>query len=87
MNDPVDECTRDHLHDIMMDYTLKHEHTKSSGICLMDLQQLLKIASSIEVTISEDASELLKSYYTASRKVRVSVSHSTDVPIGALNSM
>lgn len=90
VNDPMDLSTQDHLHEIMMCHIMnksKCHDLETPMLLLTDLQQFLNAASSIDVKISESASDLLKSYYAASRKVRTSISHGTDVPIGALSSM
>lgn len=91
VNDPMDVSTQDHLDDVMMHHTInksKRHDLETPVLVLTDLQLFLEAASSIvDVKMNGSASELLKSYYAASRKVRISVSRGTDVPIRALNSM
>lgn len=89
VNDPSDLSTQDHLHDVMMSHVMNRSrsHCPDPLLSQADLQQYLSIASGIEVKLSDSASELLKAFYVASRKVRASSTHGTDVPIGALNSM
>lgn len=89
VNDPADLATQDHLHDVLMEHVLNMSlnHCVESMLHLPDLQQFLSVASGIEVELSETAAELLKAFYVASRKVRVSMSYGTDIPIKALSSL
>lgn len=85
----MDLSTKDHLHDVMMSCILDRSKNKFSEPMLPqgDLQQFLNVTSSIQVKLSDSASELLKTFYVTSRKVRASASYGTDVPIKALDSM
>lgn len=89
VNDPADLATQDYLHEKLM----KHALSLSIGdyvepvLDLPDLQQFLSVVSGIEVELGDSAATLLQAFYVASRKVRVSMSYGTDVPIRALNSL
>lgn len=89
INDPIDLYAKETLHDIMMTQVLNTSKGSLSWpmVQLADLQQFITIASQIEVELSVSASELLKAFYVASRKVRASASHGTDIPIKSLHSM
>lgn len=89
VNDPADLATQDHLHDMMMDHVFSkctHQHSKSV-LPLEELQHFINFALEVEVELTEEAAELLKAFYVASRKVRVSMSRGADVPLKALNSL
>ena len=89
INDPTDVSAKENLHDTMMNraLNLSRGHVYRHKISLADFRQFLMIASQIEVELSDDASKLLQSFYVASRKVRVSIAHGTDMPIKALRCM
>jgi hypothetical protein len=89
VNDPADLATQDHLHDALMKHVLNtslHHHVPPM-LHLPDLQQFISVASGIKVELSESAARLLKAFYIASRKVRVSMSYGTDIPTKALSSL
>ena len=85
----MDLSSQDHLNNIMMKHAIckAKSQAPNSALQLSNLQQFLHIVSSIEVKQNDDASKLLRSYCAASRKVRLSSHHGTDVPIKALKSM
>ena len=56
---------------------LPHDHFK----------QFLNAASSLQVRLSPEAKHMLQSFYVASRRVRTSSVHSSDMPNSALDSM
>ena len=89
VNDPTDIATQDHLHDTMMDHVMNNARNCCADPVLSyaDLHLYLRNVSQLEVELCEDASELLKAFYVASRRVRFSSSHGIDVPIRALNTM
>ena len=49
--------------------------------------QLLSVISAVEVTLSSACQQLLRSFYLASRRVRSSSLHGTDMPVNALDIM
>lgn len=89
VNDPVDTATQDYLHEKLMEHTLNlsiSDHLEPL-LDLPDLQQYLSVASAIDVELGDSAAKLLQAFYVASRKVRISISYGTDIPIRALNSL
>lgn len=89
-NDPADLATQDHLHDMLMEHVLNlaiNHQCAEHLLHLPDLKRFLNVAASIEVELGENAAELLKAFYIASRKVRTSLSYATDIPIKALSSL
>lgn len=89
VNDPIELSSQDHLHDQMMNHALNKSINQYCEPMLhqADLQKFLTAISGIEVELSQSASDLLKAFYIASRKVRVSTSYGTDIPIRALSSL
>ena len=85
----MDLATEDHLQDVLMSHMLDRSmhHCSRAILQQQDLQQFLTIASGIEVELSAGAAELLKAFYIASRKVRVSMAYGIDIPIRALSSL
>lgn len=51
------------------------------------LLQFLLVSSALPVSLTPAAQQLLKAFYLASRRVRVSNLYSTDIPVSALDSM
>lgn len=90
MTDPVDLDTQDYVHDLIMCHTINTAKTRSACDSVLhhtDLYQYLRIAATIKVELVDEASDLLRAFYVASRRTRVSSSHGPDVPIRALKSM
>lgn len=89
INDPSDLLAKENLHEVMVKHTLatSRGHVSSPLILPAELQRFLENISHVKVTLTDSASELLKAFYIASRKVRISASRGIDMPIKALNYM
>ena len=89
MTDPPDIDTRDYVHDLLMQRTISSSKRDviSNALPLEDLQHYLQTAMSIEVELLEDASDLLRAFYMASRRTRSSSVEGPDVPIRTLKSL
>ena len=54
---------------------------------ILPLLQFLLVSSALPVSLTLAAQQLLKAFYLASRRVRVSNLYGTDIPVSALDSM
>lgn len=80
--DSADVIARDQVELLMVDHFLKRcKLVDKQKLLNKDIKTFLKVASSIDVELS-NGSELLKAFYLASRRVRGS-----DVPISAIDCM
>ena len=90
LTEPPDLDTRDHINNLLMIHALsgsKNDLPESDALSLVDLKQYLNIVMSIEAELLEEASDLLKAYYMASRRARSSSFCGPDVPIRTLKSL
>ena len=59
----------------------------TASCMIISLLQYLQVAGGVAVGVASSARQLLRSFYLASRRVRVSSIYCTDMPITALESM
>ena len=98
--DAVDLDTQDHVDDIMMQHTITTARTRSCDtittartrsydgvLSQTELRQYLRQAAATEVELLDEACDLLRAFYVASRRVRVCPPHGPDMPIRSLKAM
>ncbi len=68
-----------------MSHTINISHKEL--VSYADLHHYLKNVSLINVELNENTSDFLNAFYVASRRVRTSIPHGTEIPTKALKSL
>ena len=89
ITDPPDMDSEDYLSNILTQHFLQAAcgQTHTPLLPHDHFKQFLTVASSLQVQLCPEARHLLQSFYIASRRVRTSSVHCSDMPNSALDSM
>lgn len=89
VTDPPGADLEDYLSEMLTQHLLQAAcgQTHNPVLPYDHFKQFLSVASSLQVRLSLEAKHMLQSFYIASRRVRTSSIHSSDMPNSALNSM
>ena len=89
VTDPPSVDSEDYLSEMLTQHCLQAAcgQTHNPVLPYDHFKQFLAVASSLQVQLSPEAKQMLQSFYVASRRVRTSSIHSSDMPNSALNSM
>ena len=89
VTDPPSADSADYLSDMLTQHLLQAACGQRHTPLLSHdyFKQFLSVASCLQVEFLPEARQLLQSFYMASRRVRMSSVHSSDMPNSALDSM